>query len=267
MRIRSISFLSILALLILTGCSTLDDDPTAGMNASEIYAEAKDALDSSDYETAIDLYSKLEARYPYGIYAQQAQLETIYAHFRGGEPAAAVAAADRFIKLHPRHQNVDYAYYMRGLASFEQKSTFLQRFTSKDLADRDPEAARESFRYFKELLLRFPASKYRSDAEQRMGYLKNSLAKYEVNVAKFYIRRGAYLAAANRGKYILENYPQTPSIPVALAIMVYTYRQMGMEQLANDALQVLTLNYPEHEILEKLEEPKNFWDEESLAAL
>jgi outer membrane protein assembly factor BamD len=259
---RFITSLSILALVAITGCSTLQDDPTAGMSASEIYVEAKDALDSGDYDTAIDYYSKLEARYPYGLYAQQAQLETIYAHYRGEEPAAAVAAADRFIKLHPRHQSVDYAYYMRGLASFEQKSTFMQRFLKKDLADRDPEAARESFRYFKELLIRFPSSKYRSDAEQRMGYLKNSLAKYEVNVAVFYIKRGAYLAAANRGKYILENYPQTPSIPVALAIMVYSYRKMEMEQLANDALRVLTLNYPEHEILRKLEEPISYWEGE-----
>lgn len=250
-------------LIAITGCASLQEDPLEGMSAHEIYLEAKDALDSGDYEKAIDYYSKLEARYPYGRYAQQAQLETIYAHYKAEEPAAAVAAADRFIKLHPRHLNVDYAYYMRGLASFEQKSTFLNRFFPRKISEHDPEVARESFRYFKELTIRFPESKYRDDAVERMEYLQASLAEYEVNVAHFYYQRGAYLAAANRGKYILENYPRSEAVPKGLAIMVKAYRAMELDDLADDSLRVLKLNFPDDPLVKELERHQNNSNEES----
>lgn len=234
-----------LLLLALAGCSTLGTDSYYDdWGPAEFYSEAKAALDSGNYEQAIDLYGKLEARYPYGPYAQQAQLETAYAHFKNNEPASAVAAADRFIKLHPLHENVDYAYYIRGLASFKDGSGFLERLFDQDPAQRDPAAARESFNYFRELVTRFPNSRYSKDAVERMTYLRNNLARYEVQVADYYMRRGAFLAAANRGKYVTENYPRTVAVPEALAIMVEAYTQMGMNDLAIDTQRVLDLNYP-----------------------
>lgn len=241
---------SLLALMLFvltgTGCSVFKEyDETAGWDASQLYNAAKEALNDNDYEKAIKFYGKLEARFPYGRYTQQAQLETAYAHYKAGESEAAIAAAERFIKLHPRHPNVDYAYYMRGLASFEPGRNFLERFFPQDGAQRDPTAARESFRYFSELVQRFPQSRYSQDAVQRMTYLRNSLARYEVLVADYYLRRGAHLAAANRGKYVLENYERTPAVPDALAVMVQAYREMKMTDLADSAYRVLEQNHPE----------------------
>jgi len=241
---------SLLALMLFvltgTGCSFIKEyDETAGWDASQLYNTAKEALNDGDYEKAIRFYNKLEASFPYGRYTQQAQLETTYAHYKDGEAEAAIAAADRFIKLHPRHANVDYAYYMRGLASFEPGQNFLQRFFPQDGAQRDPTAAREAFRYFSELVQRFPQSRYNQDAVQRMTYLRNNLARYEIQVADYYMRRGAHLAAANRGKYVLEHYERTPSIPDALEIMVRAYREMAMNDLADAAYRMLEKNYPE----------------------
>lgn len=236
----------ILLVLASTGCSIFrEHDETAGWDASQLYNAAKEALNDSDYEKAIKLYGRLEARFPYGRYTQQAQLETAYAHYKAGEPEAAIAAADRFIRLHPRHPNVDYAYYMRGLASFDAGRNFLERFFPQDGAQRDPTAARESFRYFSELVQRFPQSRYSQDAVQRMTYLRNNLARYEIIVADYYLRRGAPLAAANRGKYVLENYERTPSVPDALEVMVRAYREMEMTDLADATYRVLEKNHPE----------------------
>ncbi len=251
--LRRLTLLLLLPLLS-AGCAWLPDqaDETAGMSASELYSLAKEALSENNYETAIDYYAKLEGRYPYGPYAQQAQLETAYAHYKAQEPAAAVAAADRFIKLHPRHPHVDYAYYLRGLAMFEPGDNFLERFIPHDKTTRDPGAARESFRYFEELITRFPDSRYTKDAVQRMTYLRNRLAEYEVRVAAFYLTRGADLAAAERASYVVENYDRTPAVPEALAVMVEAYRRMEMGTLADDALRVLRLNYPEHPALRRV---------------
>jgi len=250
--------LSILSLLwLVAGCSILTEDETANWDAEKFYETAKEALDSGDYATAIDNYTKLEARYPYGRYAQQAQLETIYAYYKDQEPASAVAAADRFIKLHPRHPNVDYAYYMRGLATFDQGSALMERIFSSDRSKRDPATIRESFNYFRELVTQFPDSGYTPDALQRMQVLRNYLAKHELHAADYYMRRGNHLAAANRAKYVLENYQRSTAIPDALVIMVKAYRQMEMTDLANDALRVLEQNHPEHPGLAELREEQN----------
>lgn len=243
----------LLLFLFATGCASIGKDETADWSAARFYEEAKSALDSGNYTQAIDLYAKLEARYPYGRYAQQAQLETAYAHYKAEEPAAAVAAAERFIKLHPRHPNVDYAYYMRGLAIFEQGKNFLERFLPQDPAQRDPSTARESFNYFRELVEKFPKSRYTPDAFKRMEYLRNNLAWYEVRVADYYMRRKAYLAAANRLRYVVENYQRTPAVPEALAMMVQAYRQLSMNELANDSLRVLEMNYPGDPALLKIQ--------------
>jgi len=243
-----------LLLTFLAGCASVGTpDETSGWSAEQLYSEGKEALQDGNYEIALELFSKLEARYPYGRYAQQAQLETIYAHYRAKEPAAAIAAAERFIKLHPRHPYVDYAYYMRGLASFYPGENFLERYFPQDKSQRDPQTARQAFNYFRELVTRFPRSRYSPDAVQRMTHLRNNLAEYELKVADYYLRRGAHLAAANRGKYVLENYPGAPAVPGALVTMIQAYRHMEMKELAADALRVLKQNYPAeaHRLLEK----------------
>lgn len=251
MRLLKISIIFI-SLWTLGGCAALTEDQTAKWTAKDFYDTAKESLDNGDYQTAISYFSKLEARYPYGRYAQQAQLETIYAHYKANESAAAIAAAERFIKLHPRHPNVDYAYYLRGLASFEPGRGILANVFPQDPAKSDPTHARQSFGYFKELVERFPKSRYAEDAIQRMTHLRNSLARYEILVAEYYFKRGAFQAAAKRGKYVLEHYSRTPSIPEALGIMVRAYRQMEMNDLANDSLRVLQQNYPDHPLLRQL---------------
>ncbi|HWQ95257.1 MAG TPA: outer membrane protein assembly factor BamD, partial [Gammaproteobacteria bacterium] len=228
-------------LLLAAGCSLLPEqiDKTKDWTANRLYSEAKSAMNDGDYETAIKYFESLQARYPFGRYAQQAQLELIYVYYKDSEPASAVAAADRFIKLHPRHPFVDYAYYLKGLANFNQSKGLWERYLPQDPTQRDPGAARQSFQDFAELAKRFPDSKYTQDATQRMAYLRNNLAQYEVNVAKYYMKREAYVAAVNRAKYVVENYPRTPAVPDALGVMARAYKIMGIDDLSADALRVL----------------------------
>ncbi len=232
--------------LALSGCGLLPEvaDETAGWSAQRLYAEAKENLNDGDYAEAIKLYETLEARYPYGRYAQQAQLEIAYAYYKDQEPISAIAACDRFIKLHPNHPNVDYAYYLKGLANFTEDQGLLSQFSSQDMSERDPKAARDSFAAFKELVTRFPDSKYADDSRARMKYLVNAISANEVHVAKYYLKREAYVAAANRAKSVVVNYPETPAIEEALAIMVVAYDKLGIDDLRDDALRVLRLNYP-----------------------
>lgn len=234
-------------LLLIGACSLFPTGNKIEKGSAELlYKEGKESLNAGDYKTAIDKFETLEARYPFGHYSQQALLEIAYAYYKYGEPDSAISTANRFIKLYPRHPHVDYAYYIRGLASYNLSKGFLDRVFSVDPAQRDPKRARESFQYFSDLVQRFPNSKYTRDAVQRMIYLKNSLARYEVTVADYYFRRGAYLAAANRAKYVVDNYDRTPAIPDALSLLVKSYRKMGLEQLANGAQKILELNYPDH---------------------
>lgn len=254
---RFINLLSILSLLLLlTACASIGKDETHDWTVERFYEEAKDALENSEYERAIEMYTKLESRYPYGRFAQQAQLETIYAYYKSNEPSSAVAAADRFIKLHPRHANVDYAYYLRGLSTFDQGKGFLSGILPVNPSERDPSGVRESFGYFKDLITRFPNSRYTPDAIERMKELRNTLAFHEIQAAKYYLKRGTYLAAVNRAKYVLEHYQRSAAIPDALVIMVQTYRKMELNDLANDALRVLKLNHPDHPELAELEQAK-----------
>lgn len=231
--------------LLLVGCTT-NEERVQNMNEKELYEEAQKNLSDDRFSTAVRNLQLLEARYPFGPYAEQAQLEIIYAHYRTAEPEAVVAAADRFIRLHPQHPNVDYAYYMKGLANYTQASSFLDRFLPTDVTDRDPGPGLQSFEDFRQLLYRFPDSPYAADANARMVYLRARLARYEINVANYYFKRGAYLAAANRGRYVVENFPQTPATGDALAVMVQAYQLLGLNDLADDALEVLKLNYPDH---------------------
>jgi outer membrane protein assembly factor BamD len=231
----------------LTACGLLpgDADETRGWSAARLYSEARQNLDGRDYERAVQLYEKLEARYPYGRYAQQAQIEIAYAYYKDNEVDSAVAAADRFIKLHPNHPNVDYMYYLKGLANFNDDLGILGFIGGQDMSERDPKAARAAFDAFKDLVQRFPESKYTPDAVQRMNYLVNALAAHEIHVARYYMTRGAYVAAANRAQYSLKTYPQAPANEEGLLIMVKAYDALGMPDLRDDAERVMRKNFPD----------------------
>ena len=246
------AFNKLLALLLiatLAGCAS--EPERQELSEREIYETAQGYLNSKNFSLAIQNLQLLESRYPFGPYAEQAQLEIIYAYYRGGDNEAAIAAADRFIRLHPQHEKVDYAYYMRGLSNYTEGEGLLERFIPTDMTQRDPGSAIQSFEDFRQLLQRFPNSVYADDARARMIYLRNRLARYEINVANYYFKRKAYLAAANRGRYVIENLPQTPAVPDALAVMVQAYLLLGMDDLAEQSLAVLRKNYPDHPNLDK----------------
>jgi outer membrane protein assembly factor BamD len=238
------------AALVAAGCSSLSaEDETLGWSAQRLYGEAKDAMATRDWQKAIKLLEKLEARYPYGRYAQQAQLEIAYANWKDSERASAIAAADRFIKLYPNHPSVDYAWYLKGLINFYEMQGVLSWLTTPDMSDRDPKAARDAYFAFKEVITRFPDSRYAEDSRARMRFLVNSLASNEVHVAKYYMKRGAFLAAANRAQYAIEHYPQAPAVEEAMAILVRAYDSLGMTDLRDAAGRVLVKNFPDSDYL------------------
>ncbi|WP_306607543.1 outer membrane protein assembly factor BamD [Azonexus sp.] len=230
----------------LGGCSLLpaEVDETAGWSAGRLYSAAKDAQSDGNWDQAAKLLEKLEARYPYGRFAQQAQLEIAYVYWKASEPASALAASDRFIKLHPNHPAVDYAYYLKGLINFNEDLGLMGFISNQDLSERDPKAAREAFDSFKELVTRYPNSKYAPDAIKRMSYLVNALASLEVHVARYYLKRGAYVAAANRAQFAIETYPQAPTIEEAMFILVAAYDKLGLNDLRDDAERVMKKNFP-----------------------
>ena len=253
-RIVRLFFFGLLVAIFLAGCALFPDpiDPTQDWSAQRLHSEARSAMSDGNYQTAIEYLDKIQARYPFGRYAQQAQLDTIYAQYKDNEPDAAIAAADRFIRANPRHPYVDYAYYMKGLANFERSSTIIDRLVPSDRAKTDTGTARQAYNDFAELVQKFPNSPYAEDVRQRMLFLHNNLASYEVNVADYYFRRGAYVAAVNRAKFVLENYARTPVTEDALSIMIQSYMKMGMPQLAAGSLRVLEHNYPQSPALPKL---------------
>jgi len=238
---------------LLGGCGLLPDviDETAGWTPNKLYAEAKDAMSEGAYDKAIKYFEKLEARFPYGRYAQQAQLEVAYAYFRQQETASAIGACERFIRLHPNHPNVDYAYYLKGLANFNEDLGLLGYISMQDLTERDPKAARESFDAFKELVTKYPESRYTPDATARMKYLVNALASHEVHVARYYMKREAYVAAVNRAQAAVKTYPDAPANEEALFIMVKAYDLLGMNDLRDDAERIMRKNFPKSEYYER----------------
>ena len=240
--------------LLLNACAIFGKptelDDTKGMTAERIYQEGAAKMLDKDYDKAIVYFGKLESRYPNGRYAAQAQLETAYAQYKKQDPILCVAAADRFIKLHPNHPNVDYAYYLKGLAVFNERGV-LEKLTKQEVSDRDPRSLRYSFVTFKELVTRYPNSRYTKDAQQRMVYLANSLSEHELHVARYYMKRQAYLAAINRAKYVLEYYPQSPGTEEALIIMISAYDLMSLDDLKTDTLRILQANYPNSPMLSK----------------
>lgn len=244
---RALSFVLLSLILLVTGCASKKEPKTT--SEADLYQAAERQLKGSQWETAIKNLQALEENFPFGTYAEQGQLELIYAQYMSDEPDSAIATANRFIRLHPQHRNVDYAYYMLGMSSFTKDKGMFERVLPVDISKRDPGAARESLANFTQLLNRFPDSPYAADAKKRMLYLRSLLARYEIHVANYYFKRGAYVAAIGRGRYVLENFPQTPAIPDALAVMVQGYRLMKMSAQADEMLAVLRMNYPNYPAL------------------
>lgn len=248
--------LAVITALILTillgGCSIFGAptvlDETKGWNLERLYSEAETKMRERDWDKAISYFQTLESRYPHGRHAMQAQLEVAYAYFKKNEPVLCIAAADRFIKMHPNHPNIDYAYYLKGIATFNDRG-IVEKLTRQQVSDRDPKAMRASFFALKELVTRYPESRYTKDASLRMTYLVNQLAEHELHVARYYMKRKAYVAALNRAQFAIENYPDSSAIEEALVILISAYDLLEMEDLKQDTLRVLQTNYPNSAML------------------
>ena len=234
-----------LAATLLSGCSSTTTDPTAAWTTEKLYQEARDEVVSGAWDRASSLFEKLEGRAAGTPLAQQAQIEKAYAQYRATDKVQALATLDRFLKLHPASPALDYALYLKGLVNFNEDLGLFSFITKQDLSERDQKAAKDSFESFKELVTRFPESKYASDARQRMTYIVNSLASYEVNVARYYFSRGAHVAAINRAQSAITDYPGVPANKEALQILVKSYDALGMKELKADSQRILDRNYPE----------------------
>lgn len=226
--------------LLLAGCGREVKENDIG--AEQLYTEAKQAMDTRRYEVAITLYKRLTTLYPFGRYAEQAQLDLAYVQYRADRGEDAITTLDRFIRTYPTHPNIDYAWYLKGLVHYGESVSFLRRLFPDQLIDRDQTSARLAFNDFQELTQRYPQSRYVADARQRMVFLRNVLADYEISVARYYLRRGIYVGAVNRAKYVLEMYPNAPAKIDALEVMVKAYTELGLPELASDTRQVLELN-------------------------
>jgi outer membrane protein assembly factor BamD len=249
--------LLLLSLTFTSGCSWLgsgDEEPTEeateDFTERDFYERIQISLDSGNWTLAISNLQLLESQFPFGKYAEQAQLELIYAHFKTADYESSIASADRFIRLHPQHINVDYAYYLKGLSEISQASGFFDSFLPTDNSKRDIGSARSAFATLTEFLTRFPKSPYAADSRKRLVNLRNQLARAEIHVANYYFSRKAYLAAANRGRFVVENFQQTPAVPDGLAVMAQGYKMLGMRDLSDNAIEVLAANYPEHPSLD-----------------
>jgi outer membrane protein assembly factor BamD len=228
----------------LAGCGTTPGDEFAGMSADKLYADAREEAADGNFEAAIKRYEKVEARASGTLMAQQAQLELAYAYYKTGERAQGLAKIERFVRLHPTSPAMDYALYLQGLINFNDDLGLFGRISKQDISERDQQASRDAYESFKQVSDRYPNSKYAGDARLRMNYIVNSLAAGEVHVARYYFRRGAYLAAANRAQVAVSEFRNSPAVEEALYIMVKSYEQLAMPQLRDDALRVLQKNFP-----------------------
>jgi outer membrane protein assembly factor BamD len=241
---RLLTWAAALSLALVAACSSLTADPTSKLSAEQLYADAKSELAAGNWARARELFGKLEARYPFGRYAQQAQIEVAYAFYKEGDSAQAIAACDRFLKLNPNHPFADYVLYLKGLATFTDELGLLGKTLGMDPTTRDPKAMRDAFEVFRELVGRYPDSVYAADATARMNYLVTAMAQSEVNIARFYLDRGAYVAAVQRAQGAVRDYSGTPAAEEALWIMMRSYDDLGMPQLRDDTRRVLEANFP-----------------------
>lgn len=252
---RPFNLFLVLAVAIVVGCASVDDDPYKDWPVEKIYNEAHDQMADGSYEEAVKTFDKLLSRYPYGRYAEQAQLEIAFSYYKSEEPALAVAAVDRFLRLYPTHPNADYAYYLKGIINFSGHRDIVSSWfgaQDEDIADRDQKSLRDAYNAFRELIERYPTSRYAEDARQRANFLFHIQARHEVRVAQFYYDRAAYVAVVNRCKYALENYPRTPALEQALALQAKSYKMMGLDALMNDSVRVLRMNFPDSPYLAEI---------------
>lgn len=239
------------AALLLGACADTPKEPTQAQSVEKLYEDARAEMAIGAYDKAATLFERMEGRAAGTVMAQQAQLEQAYALYKGGEKAQALAVIERFLKLHPTSPAADYAYYLQGLLNFNDDLGLFGRFASVDLSERDQQASRDAFQSFKQLVDQYPDSKYAPDSRLRMHYIINALAAYEVHVARYYYKRGAYVAAANRAQQTVQEFRSAPSVEEALYLMMASYDQLGLEQLRDDARRVLAKNFPNSELLER----------------
>jgi len=237
--------------VVLQGCDSLSADNTANWSMDKLYQEGLDELNNGAYDKSIKLFEKLETRAIGTPIAQQAQVEKAYAQYKNGDQTEALATLDRFMRVHPASPLVDYALYLKGLVNFNGDLGFLSGITGQNLDDRDQKASKESYAAFKDLSTRFPNSKYTPDALARMAYILNTLAAYEMNVARFYLKRGAYLAAVNRAQVAITEYPNAPATEEALGILIQAYDKLGLTQLRDDSMRVMAASFPKSKLLQK----------------
>ena len=238
--------LSLFLLLTLTACGPeVEVDPTINWTAEQLYNEAKIQLDDGNYVTAIEYFENLESRYPFGRFAVQAQIDVAYAYYKYDEPDSAIASLDRFIKLHPRHESVDYAYYLKGVVNFERGGTVMDMLSDRDISTFDKSLMLNSFSDFNLLLTRFPQSRYAADGRQRMVFLKNELARADLRTAEYYASREAWVAVANRTQQILKDYQGTTSIKAALDLQLLAYEKLGFEEMRRNTQRIIDLNFGE----------------------
>lgn len=234
----------------LAACSSSTDKPEIpNLGPDALYEQAKESMQLGNFTRAAETLSTIDSRYPFGPLSHQVQLDLIYVYYKTAKTDQALATIDRFVRLNPNHADLDYALYMRGLTNLDAEKNLFQEMAGIDRSDRDPTKSREAFNDFRQLLEKFPESKYALDAQKRMKHIKNRLAKYELEIARYYMRRQAYVAASNRGRYVLEYYADSPYVQDALEIMVESYNQLGLEELKNNALKTLKLNFPDSDYL------------------
>ena len=248
-----------LIVVLIVSCSSNEELPDERLVEKELYDQAQSRLKSASYSTAIISLESLESRFPFGRYAEQAQAELIYAYYMNSQFEASESAAQRFINLHPRHSHTGYAYYMKGLAAFTDDAGLFTRYFQSDLAKREIIMAQKSFDELSEFISRYPNSKYVPHAKQRMIYLRNLLAEHEIYVADFYMKRGAYLAAVGRAKYVIEHLPNTPQTPYALSILIEAYEILNYPELRDINLKILNSNFPDFDINQNLSVKKRSW--------
>lgn len=238
-----------LAILLHTGCGTAQKQADPSTSAERLYNQAKRALKQGDFLTAVDTFETLGARYPFGSYTQQAQLDIAYAYFKQDEYDNAIASADRFIKLYPRSDNVDYAIYIKGVSNFARGGSFMERIFPRDMAMVNQNWLRAAFAEFDTLVRQYPDSEYVPDSLERMAFLRNEMARHELTTAKFYYQRGAMVATINRVNYLLEHFDGSKHVPNALALMASAYGSLGQAELQQDTLRTLALTEPKHPAL------------------